>query len=159
MLFVACRFIGPWFFCYITRLMSLLEFDTGSEFEVRTTNDGGFVLNNDDNRYDGGGYRDNRSTGRTNNNQNSPIWLSEENNSQNREGGYDNGADTCNSNFTVGSKGLLRAKQARRPSRNMNPDVQQPEIGDEYDFGQQDEGVSYVVGGARGVASLRRHRS
>jgi len=130
----------------------------GNEFEVRTTNDGGFVMAQDASDH-GGGYKDYRNGDRmSNNNQNSPIWLSEDSNFQvDVRGGYDDGAENSNSNFTVGSKGLLRAKQ-RRPSRNKSSHQQTPENGDEYDFGQNNVD-SYVVGGARGVASLRRHRS
>lgn len=119
----------------------------GNEFEVRTTNDGGFVMSQDN-----AGQRNNSSK------MNSPIWLSEENNFQNdvRDGGFRDSSE----NITVGSKGLLRAKQARRPSRNKSSHSQQvPENGDDYDFGQRQNAESYVVGGARGVASLRKHRS
>ena len=101
---------------------------------------------------DNAGQRNNSSK------MNSPIWLSEENNFQHdvRDGGFRDSSE----NITVGSKGLLRAKQARRPSRNKSSHSQQvPENGDDYDFGQRQNAESYVVGGARGVASLRKHRS
>jgi hypothetical protein len=95
---------------------------------------------------------------------NAPIWLSEEHNFRQDARDYDGrDSDLGNSNVTVGSHGLLRAKQPPQPRATRNKSLhsqQTPENeGGEYDFDQQHIEENYAVGGARGVANLRRHRS
>jgi hypothetical protein len=122
--------------------------NTGHDVEVRTTNDGGFRMS------------------QSSPHKNAPIWLSEEHNFRQDVRDYDGrDSDLGNSNnVTVGSHGLLRAKQPPpRASRNKSLHSHQtPENGGggEYDFDpQQHIEENYAVGGARGVANLRRHRS